>query len=56
MRIGCFAATILLYPAPLAWMLGEMILMLVIGSLHLFGDMLFRSNYSIISGPHWPEC
>ena len=48
---GCFAATILLYPAPT-------------GQDARGGDpnastafkLLLRSNYSIISGPHLTEC
>ena len=47
---GCCAATILLYPAPLDRMLGEVILMLVLENKFCLGRLL-RSNCSIISGP-----
>ena len=52
---GCFAATILLYPAPTGRDAR--------GEDHNAGKCddarlgwLLRSNYSIVSGPHWTGC
>ena len=52
---GCCAATILLYPAPLAGMLGERTkCQSRNGEIKM--ERLLRSSYSIISGFPWMEC